>query len=151
MMVGTDGQLWEHAHPDTFTECAAPDNGTAGWFVELFRFMLLMEDNGALWITKGTPRAWLEQGKEIFVENAPTFWGDLWYKIASDVASGEIRAEIKTPSRKATPAIKLRLRHPTSAKIVSATVNGQEIQPDADGETITVASPEGTLEIVAKY
>ena len=43
-MVGADGKLWEHWHLGSFAECTAPDNGTAGWFMENFRNLLVMED-----------------------------------------------------------------------------------------------------------
>ncbi len=151
VMVGANGMMWEHAHPDIYVDCDNPDNGTAGWFVEHFRFMLLMEEEDALWIAKATPRAWLEDGKEISVTKAPTLWGDLTYRITSKVASGKIEAEIDVPSRIAPPAIKLRFRHPDGAKIASATVNGAPASVMADGETILIPSPAGKLHVIANY
>lgn len=151
VMVGSNGKLWEHAHPDVYVECENPDNGTAGWFVELFRFMLVMEDRDVLWLAKGTPRAWLEQGQEIAVDCAPTMYGDLSYTIVSDVNNNSIRATVKTPARKTVPTLKLRLRHPAGKTIASATVNGMPAVIDEDGETLTVTAPVGELTFDVRY
>lgn len=151
VMVGSNGKMWEHAHPDVYVPCENPDNGTAGWFVEHFRSMLLMEEEDTLWITRATPRAWLEQGKTISVENAPTLWGDLNYEICSDVEHGSITAHITVPTRKPVPFLKLRLRHPSGAPIVSATVNGTPVIPNTEDETLTVPAPIGELNISVNY
>lgn len=152
VMVGSNGKLWEHAHPDVYVECQDPDNGTAAWFTENFRNMLLTEDNDVLWLMKGTPRAWLEQGKEISVHNAPTWYGALTYTVTSDTVNGVIHACIDTPSRHTPPVMKLRLRHPEAAKIKAVTLNGGPYaQIDPDGETITFTAPSGRLEIMASY
>ena len=151
VMVGSNGKLWEHAHPDVYVECANPDNGTAGWFTELFRFMLIMEDGNALWIAKGTPRAWLKQGCEIAVRNAPTAYGDLTYRIKSDVRGRRISASVSLAPRRELPELKLRLRHPAGAKIVSASVNGSPAAVAPDGETVVVKNPPAELDITVLY
>lgn len=152
VMVGSNGKLWEHAHPDVFAECQDPDNGTAAWFTENFRNMLLTEDNGVLWLMKGTPRAWMEQGEEISVHDAPTWYGALSYTAVSDAANGAVHVCIDTPSRQALPVMKLRLRHPQAAKIKAVTLNGKPYEHiDPDGETISFASPAGRLEVTAYY
>ena len=75
-MVGADGKLWEAlAFGQLYGLCSAPDNGTAGWFMENFRNLLVMEDGQSLWVARATPRVWLEQGKKIAVKNAPTYFG----------------------------------------------------------------------------
>lgn len=70
--------LREHAAslrypPKTFEEAV---------FLSRLRNMLVSEDENALWLAKGTPRAWLEQGREIAIENAPTFFGTVSYTSA---------------------------------------------------------------------
>ncbi|MBE5765853.1 MAG: hypothetical protein E7335_01570 [Clostridiales bacterium] len=151
-MVGSDGRLWEHPRPDTYIPCDNPDNGTAAWFTENFRNMLLMEDRDTLWLAKGTPRAWLKQDCTIEAINAPTLYGYLTYSIHSDVASGAICASVDVPSRKEVPTMKLRLRHPDKAKIKSVLVNGAPYANiDADGETVTFEKPQGKLEIRVEY
>ena len=43
-----------------------------------------MDDGQDLWLTRATPRAWLEQGKKIAVNRAPTYLGTVAYEILSD-------------------------------------------------------------------
>lgn len=150
--VGADGKLWEHAHPGTFDVCGAPDNGTAGWFIENFRNALVMEDGPTLWLARATPRAWLADGKKIEVRNAPTWFGKVDYEIASEAAHGRIRARISIPERSAARAVILRLRHPEAASLRSVTVNGKRCQAfDARKETIRLTGLKGDVSVVATY
>lgn len=152
VMVGANGKLWEHAHPDVYVACDDPDNGTAAWFTENFRNMLLCEDCGTLWLMKGTPRAWLTQGKKIEALDVPSMYGRMSYTTTSDVDNGSITAVIDVPSRREIPVMKLRLRHPEAAKISSVTVNGEEYgRIEADGETVTFVKPSGKLHVVVTY
>ena len=153
MMVGTNGKFWEHAHPTVYTECMDPDNGTSGWFAECFRDMLATEDNGVLWLAKGTPRAWLRQGKEISVAELPTFYGKLTYTVSSDVDNRRITAEIALPQRKALSELRLRLRHPKGARISSAEVKGGTASVAPDGETVVITGfgSDTKLSVTALY
>jgi hypothetical protein len=151
-MVGADGKLWEAWHLGNFDPCTAPDNGTAGWFVENFRDMMVMEDGSSLWIARGTPRAWLEQGKKLSVINAPTYFGPLAYEIVSDADNGKISATIEVPSRKSPESIILRFRHPKQSPIKSVTVNGKEWKDfDPAKETIRLHEVSGTVRVEASY
>jgi hypothetical protein len=107
-----------HGPPDKIFEEAA--------FLERFRDLLVMEDGENLWLARATPRAWLQQGKQITVHNAPTHFGILDYQIISDVDHGKISAVIRLATRRPVHGIWLRLRHPTSAPMKSMTVNGKE-------------------------
>ncbi|MBQ4575274.1 MAG: hypothetical protein IJA85_08770 [Clostridia bacterium] len=152
VMVGSNGKLWEHAHPDIYEACEHPDNGTSAWFAENFRNMLLTEDRDILWLMKGTPRAWLKQGKKISVTDMPTFYGGLTYEAMSNVDEGFITVVIEVPTRREIPQMKLRLRHPDALRIQSVKVNGTPYgNIDADGETITFTSPASRLEVTAYY
>ena len=94
-LVGSNGKLSEAWQLGNFAECTGPDNGSAGWFMENFRDLLVMEDGQSLWIAKGTPRLWLTQGKKITIRDAPTYFGTLAYEIVSDVDHGKISATIR--------------------------------------------------------
>lgn len=152
MMVGSNGKLWEHAHPEVFGECDNPDNGTAAWFTENFRNMLLTEDREILWLMKGTPRAWLKQGREIEAVKAPTMYGELTFKTVSDAENGTITVSVQPPERRAVPEMRIRLRHPEKAKIREAKVEGAENWKILeDGETIAVTAPAGKILVEAYY
>ena len=151
-MMGSDGKLWEHWHLDSYGPCEAPDNGTAGWFIENFRNLLVMEEGDRLWIARATPRVWLEQGKRIAVRNAPTYYGTVAYEINSDVANGKITATIEVPGRRPLKSVILRLRHPKAAPIKSVTVNGEPwARFNKDKETIELMNLAGKVTVVASY
>ncbi|MHB1456917.1 MAG: hypothetical protein ACYC0V_08395 [Armatimonadota bacterium] len=151
-VVGADGKLWEHWHLGGYDVCTSPDNGTAGWFMENFRNMLVMEDGQSLWVARATPRAWLEQGKRIAIKDAPTCFGTLAYEIVSDVDNGKITATINIPNRNPLKSVIVRFRHPKSSPIKSVTVNGKpwkEFKPAK--ETIELKGLTGKAVVVASY
>ncbi|MHB8974081.1 MAG: hypothetical protein ACYC3X_27895 [Pirellulaceae bacterium] len=141
----------EHAvqgPPDKIFEEAA--------FLERFRNLLVMEDVGLekklLWLARGTPREWLEQGRKISVKNAPTHFGNVDYEIVSDADHGRITAAVKMPERNSAKAVWLRLRHPQSVPIKSVTVNGKEwLDADAAQEVVKLHDLQGRVIVEVKY
>ncbi|OQA02306.1 MAG: hypothetical protein BWY71_00060 [Planctomycetes bacterium ADurb.Bin412] len=151
-MTGADGKMWEWGHLGQYTNCEAPDNGTAGWFLECFRNLLVMEEGQSLWIARGTPRAWLEQGKKISVKNAPTYFGTLAYEITSDVDNGRINATIEIPNRNVPQSVNLRFRHPRQVPIQSVVVNGQPWNDfDAGKEIVRLHDVNGSVQVTGIY
>ena len=86
--------------------------------------MLVMEAGDSLWLARATPREWLEQGKKISVQNAPTHFGTAAYQIVSDAEHGKIAATVEMPSRNPPKSVLLRFRHPQALPMKSVTVNG---------------------------
>jgi hypothetical protein len=151
-MVGADGKLWEHAHLGNYDVCGAPDNGTAGWFLENFRNLLVMEEGDSLWVARGTPRSWLEPGKRVAVAHAPTHFGDLAYEIISDADKGSITATLSLPERRPIESVILRLRHPQARPIKGVMVNGRRwTRFDTAKETIRLAGLQGQVVVIATY
>ncbi|MBN2559594.1 MAG: hypothetical protein JXQ75_01505 [Phycisphaerae bacterium] len=121
-------------------------------FLERFRNMLVMEEGDCLWLGRATPRAWLEQGKRITVQGAPTHFGTVAYRIVSSVDDGKIVATVAMPSRGGQKAVLLRFRHPRAAPIQRVTVNGQVWpQFDRDSEAIRLEGLTGTVAVEAAY
>jgi hypothetical protein len=121
-------------------------------FLERMRAMFVMEEGTRLWLARGTPRSWLEEGKRISVENAPSHFGNVAYGIKSEVDSGRITATVGMPSRGVGSAIWLRLRHPKQAPLRSVEVNGQPWTGfDPSKEVIRLDGLQGTLAITARY
>ena len=151
-VVGADGKLWEHWHLGNYDPCSAPDNGTAGWFMENFRNLLVMEEGQSLWAARATPRVWLEQGKKIAVKNAPTYFGPFAYEIVSDVDNGKMAATVDIPSRTPPQSVLLRLRHPKTTLIKSVTVNGQPWTDfDAEKELVCLQGLQGPAKVETFY
>lgn len=154
LVTGTDGKLWEWGRVGQYANCDGPDNGTAGWFLEQFRNLLVMETDGgqSLWIARATPRAWLEQGKRIAVRNAPTYFGPLAYEIISDVDNGHITAIVEIPKRNPPEDTILRLRHPEAAPIRNVTVNGKRWDDfDPDKEIVRLHCLRGSVRVDVAY
>lgn len=154
-LVGSDGRFWEYLGMQQmyrYEPCGAPDNATAGWFLECFRNLLLMEENGSLWIGRAVPRVWLAQGKKIKVKNAPTWFGNLSYDMVSDVEKGRITATIQIPKRKQIENLIVRFRHPEAFPIKKVTVNGKPWKVfDPAKETITLTGFTGKIVVTAEY
>jgi hypothetical protein len=104
-----------------------PPNSTANAsFLLLLRYMLVqdydLDDDGradTLRLCFATPRRWLEDGKKIVVERAPTQFGDVSFHIKSDLKHNRVTAEIDLPPRVPAHTL-LRLRMPQNKQIASA-------------------------------
>ena len=107
----------------------------------LTRWMLVFEEpaSNVIWLAKGTPLAWLEDGQSITVSNAPTRWGRLSVNLRSHLQAGKIEAGLELPAAPAGACLKLRLRVPEGRRIRSVSMAGKPwTQFDADEETVTV-------------
>jgi len=130
-----------------------PPSTDGAWF-ELYRNMLIRElDNDTLLLLQATPRKWLEDGKTIEIERAPTYYGRLSMKIESQAASNNIIAQIDMPNRRRPGIILVRLRHPMGKSIKLVTVNGQDwMDFDVQKEWIQIDKPDqNAYSIVAHY
>jgi hypothetical protein len=130
-----------------------PPSTDGAWF-ELYRNMLIRElDDGSLLLMQATPRNWLQDGKSIEVQRAPTYYGRMSMKVDSHAASGTIVVEIDMPDRASPGVLLVRLRHPQGKLIRSATVNGKSWADfDVQKEWLRINRPgERHYSIVASY
>jgi len=98
---------------------------TDGAWAELYRNMLIQElDDDTLLLFAATPRKWLEDGKKITIERAPTYYGKLSAVVESQADSGEITARIEMPGSVKAKDLLVRFRHPRGSPISSVKVNG---------------------------
>jgi len=140
-------------HRWTWGQYFGPPSTDGSWF-ELYRRMLIHErDDGALALLQATPRTWLEDGRRIEVEWAPTWYGRLSMTVESRAAAGEILADVRIEGPRRPKALLVRLRHPEGQPLVAATVNGKTwVDFDAAKEWVRIADPaEGRYEIVGRY
>jgi hypothetical protein len=126
-----------------------PNSAANASFLLQLRSLLVqdydLDDDGradTLRLAFATPRRWLEDGQEIIVDHAPTQFGDVSFRIVSDIKRGRVTAEVDLPPRP-TPRTLLRLRLPRNLKIASVNF------PVADRETLDLSGESGRCIIVA--
>jgi hypothetical protein len=140
-------------HRWTHGQYFGPPSTDGAWF-ELYRNMLVQEwDNNTLLLCQATPRKWLEDGKKIEVERAPTYFGTISVTVESQAGSGKITANLQVPERNRPDTILVRLRHPESKPIQSVTVNGQSWTDfDKQKEWVKIPRPtQSNYKVVASY
>jgi hypothetical protein len=123
-------------------EYFGPPSTDGAWF-DVYRHMLINElSHGTLFIAQATPRPWLEDGKKIEVEHAPTYFGTVSFTLESKAGSGKILATLAMPDRNHPTALKVRFRHPESKPLRAVTVNGQNWTDfDAKQECVRIERP----------
>jgi hypothetical protein len=81
----------------------------------------------------GTSRRWLEDGKTIKVERAPTAFGEVSVHLTSRLAAGEVVADVALPDRNPPRHTLLRARVPDGWRVVAATAGSVKLSPDDRG------------------
>ena len=125
-------------------------------FVMWLRQFLLWEDGDCLRLGWAVPREWLESGKTVRLERAPTFFGPVTMILRSEVERGRIHATVALPRRNPPTEVWLRLRHPDGRLPVRVIVQGTEVTADrVAGEDIRlvpgVPDPSRPVEVTAEY
>jgi hypothetical protein len=105
---------------------------------------------GRLALLRGAPRRWFADGCVISMQQAPTHFGKVSFRVESRAGQGAIRAEVAVPDR--CRGIVLRLRHPMGAPMKSVLLNGQPHQRfDPARETIELEPPAGPCRVEARF
>ena len=132
-----------------------PNSASNGFFLWMLRCLLVQDwdlnDDGdpeTLRLLFATPRQWLENGKTIDVQRAPTAFGDVSVRAQSQLDSGQIVVEVEPPPN---PPKKLlvRLRLPSGWKASDATVAEAPLAIAEDG-TMDLSGRSGKLKIVVR-
>ena len=120
----------------TAGEVSGIEGGTATFCIPaqqtiplLVRWMLVLEDSDEerLYLAKGLPRDWLVSGKEIKIEQAPTRWGCVNLKMASDLAAKKVTATVELARLGAPRELQVKFRLPKQNTLQSITVNGRPV------------------------
>lgn len=135
-----------------------PSNTNNALFLKTLHDMLVFTHVDAegrpeeLLLAHFTPRGWLEHGKTIHVERAPTMFGPVSFTIRSQLDDGIVEAEVSPPARLPPKRLDLRLRVPVSHELQSVHVNGREhTQIDAPRATISLTDLSGPLRVKATF
>ncbi|MBM3495800.1 MAG: hypothetical protein FJX72_15970 [Armatimonadetes bacterium] len=123
-----------------------------GHFLQQSRLMFVMERGDALWLAPFVTNRWMQDGMAVAVEQAPTFFGDVGFRIVSHAAQGAIEATITPPTRRAPKEIVIRLRHPEGKPMRSVMVNGKPHRAfDAAREIVRLKPGRGVIVVRAQY
>ncbi|MGN6494017.1 MAG: hypothetical protein ACTHLE_18610 [Agriterribacter sp.] len=117
------------------------------WFLMETRWMLYLEDSSALRLLNTVPRAWLENGKQIRLNNFSSYFGKLKVEVTSAIDKGNIKATVECPVDRGLKTVSIRLPHPEGKKAMK--VSGGTY--DAETETITIPSFNGKAEVLVEY
>ena len=115
----------------------------------MFRTMMVHERDGGLYVLQGTPRSWLEDGKEIDIRELPTWYGPVSLHCVSQVGSGNVRLRLTIPDRLGSVPIHVKLRLPAGLRLSGVSVDGQP-QGRIDGEWIVFSGLKGSVDITAR-
>lgn len=171
-LVAFYGKLAQGQTRDTFIGCEGsslvpvdsygrqmflPPNSSANSnYMETLRYLLVQDydlnDDGrveTLRLAFATPQAWLANGKQIKVKRAPTAFGDVSFTLTSNLADGNVIADLDLPTRRKPEKAFLRLRLPDGKKIASARAGEQVLK--VDGETIDISSLSGKISLRAEF
>jgi len=87
-----------------------------------------LDDDGepeTLRLLFGTSRRWLEDGKQIVVERAPTAFRSVSIRAESRLSAGQIVVNGELPTRNPTKRTLLRARVPDGWRVTGANINGE--------------------------
>ncbi|MDB6059807.1 MAG: hypothetical protein JWO95_3651 [Verrucomicrobiales bacterium] len=130
-----------------------PNTSANGQWLSVLRNILVqdwdVDEDGrpdTLRLAFGTPKRWLEDGKTIKVERAPTAFGPVSYKIESHLNKGHVLAQVELPARNKANQILFRARVPEGWHVMHADVAGHELPVDNNG-SVNLTSLQGKLVI----
>jgi hypothetical protein len=120
----------------------------------LVRWMMVFEDSDEdrLYFGRALPRDWVGSVKPIAIEDAPTRWGRVSYRLASRGADSLV-ATITLPARGDLPKeLHVSFRVPAGKRISTATVNGNPLALTGPQNEVAVVSTNGLrrFEVVAQ-
>lgn len=121
----------------------------------LVRWMLVFEDpdEDRLYFGRALPRAWVGSGKPIGIEQAPTRWGRVNYRLEPR-GNDEAVATITLAERGDIPAeILVSFRAPEEKKLAGLTANGKAISPGGKHKDAAVLETRGArkFEVAARF
>jgi len=114
--------------------------------------MLVLEAGKELWLAPGTPKYWLEPGKNIKLYNAATVFGNVSYELRNGIKPNTIEANITLPEIITAEKVKLFIHAPFDKPIKSVLVNNEKWNNwDTGKEMIVLPLTSKTINILVSY
>jgi hypothetical protein len=130
-----------------------PNSASNAFFLSMLRNVLVQDwdmDGDArpdtLRLMFATPKRWMEDGKTIRIERAPTAFGEVSVVMTSHLRKGEIIAEVTAPPRSPAKML-LRARVPDGWKVISARTGDTSLPVDSKG-TVDITGMKGTFKVL---
>lgn len=121
----------------------------------LIRWMLVLEDSAEekLYLAKGVPRDWVASGKEIRIDQAPTRWGRIGFKLIAMPAEKRIVASVALAHPGSPKEVHLKLRLPAQNKLLKVSINGKSanLQGSRNDTVIIQTQNESRFEVVGEF
>jgi len=130
----------------------SPNSTSNAFFLDAFRYTLVRETHDSLGrpatldLAWATPRSWLEDGKVIEVQDLPTEFGAVSFRIHSAIADGRVEVSVSLPDRREAGAASLTLRLPAGFHIDH--IKGLH-QPNSSGEVVDLTGLTGSMSFTA--
>ena len=134
--------FWEH-----FFHASPHKTHEEAWFLMQTRWMLYMERGQTLELLAGVPRGYFEDGKNIEIKRAASYFGAVSLKAESKLSDGRIVGSVECPVERGLKRVELRLPHPEGRRPTS--VSGGQYNPET--ERVTVEPFSGRAEIMLRF
>lgn len=132
--------FWEHLF-----QVSAHKTHEEAWFLMETRWMLYLEEGRVLNLLPGVPRNWLEDGKQISLNNVASYFGLVSLSITSHVNNGSIDVNVICSSDSKPDQVRIRIPHPKGLKAVN--VIGAVYNPETESVLISNFQGEASLKI----
>jgi hypothetical protein len=117
-----------------------PNSAANSHFLSTLRYCLVqdwdLDDDSkpeTLRLFYATPKRWLEDGKIINLEKAPTAFGPVSVRMESKLKAGKVIAHVDFPTRNKPKSVSLRARVPDGWKVSGVECYGEKLSVDNSG------------------
>jgi hypothetical protein len=135
-----------------------PNSASNAGTLLMLRNALVLEElkdgveTGDIFLLRGAPRAWFEDGKRIRVSGLGTYFGDISFEVESKLKQGAITVRIDAPGRNPYRRLLVNLRHPSRAPMREVRVNGKEYSDcDFQNGIVRLGADARTYTVEARY
>ena len=133
-----------------------PNTAANAHVLSMLRYQLVqdwdLDDDGqpeTLRLLFGTSRRWLENGRSIQVDRAPTAFGPVSVLARSEIETGRVVVDVKLPTRNRPKSTLLRVRIPEGFRVDTAAVGSKTLSVDAHG-TIDITELTGNAMVLVQ-
>ncbi|MFD2332876.1 hypothetical protein ACFSR7_26765 [Cohnella sp. GCM10020058] len=127
-----------------------PNGSNIGRHLAMLRRTVIDEqhaDEGRLWLLRGCPSRWFEEGETIVFEDAPTLFGKMALRTKSDGKS--VVVDIVPPTADSLKEMVLSVRHPEGKAPDSVTVDGKSAS--FEGEQVVLQPAKAPMKVVFEF